>query len=55
MTPTVIRKGGEILLNFASTMKTFCCSNDVAARYGGDEFVLVLPETKVKGLSILLS
>ena len=43
------QKGDEILLDFASTMKTFCCSNDVAARYGGEEFVLVLPETKVKG------
>jgi diguanylate cyclase (GGDEF)-like protein len=43
------QKGDKILLDFASTMKTFCCSNDVAARYGGEEFVLVLPETKVKG------
>ena len=46
------QKGDEILLDFASTMKTFCCSNDVAARYGGEEFVLVLPETKC---TILLS
>jgi diguanylate cyclase (GGDEF)-like protein len=43
------QKGDEILLDFVSTMKTFCCSNDVAARYGGEEFVIVLPEKKVKG------
>ena len=43
------QKGDKILLDFASTMKTFCCSNDVEARYSGEEFVLVLPETKVKG------
>ena len=43
------QKGGDILLDFASTMKNFCRSNDVTARYGGEEFVLVLPEAKVKG------
>ena len=31
------QKGDDILLDFASTMKNFCRSNDVAARYGGEE------------------
>ena len=43
------QKGDDILLDFASTIKIFCRSNDVAERYGGEEFVLVLTETKVKG------
>ena len=43
------QKGVDILLDFASTIKIFCRSNDVAERYGGEEFVLVLTETKVKG------
>jgi diguanylate cyclase (GGDEF)-like protein len=43
------QKGDDILLDFASTMKKFCRSNDVAARYSSEEFVLVLSKTKVKG------
>ena len=43
------QKGNDILLGFASTMKKFYRSNDVVARYGDEKFVLVLPETKVKG------
>ena len=47
------QKGDDILLDFASTMKNFCRSNDVAERYGGEKFVLVLTETKVKGAAYI--
>jgi diguanylate cyclase (GGDEF)-like protein len=37
--------GDEVLMAVASTLKTRSRKVDIAARYGGDEFLLVLPET----------
>jgi len=37
--------GDEVLMAIASTLKTRSRNVDIAARYGGDEFLLVLPET----------
>jgi diguanylate cyclase (GGDEF)-like protein/putative nucleotidyltransferase with HDIG domain len=37
--------GDELLKNVAKTIKIACRENDVIARIGGDEFVVVLPKT----------
>lgn len=39
-------KGDELLLKAALGIKKACRADDIAARWGGDEFVLLLPKTK---------
>jgi len=38
--------GGRALCRLADTLRIHCREIDTAARYEGDEFVLVLPETE---------
>lgn len=45
--------GDEVLLEIAKVLRDALRSSDTACRYGGDEFVLVLPETGAGGASIL--
>ena len=46
------QKGDDILLDFATTVKNFCRSNDVAARYGGDEFFWCCLKQRLRGIYI---
>jgi len=41
--------GDAVLIELASIIKRICRSNDTPSRYGGEEFVLILPETGVDG------
>ncbi|MGX9218828.1 diguanylate cyclase [Massilia varians] len=39
--------GDDVLRAFAQALRSFLRSNDVCARFGGEEFVVVLPETSL--------
>jgi len=41
--------GNRLLRQLASAIQTEVRTTDVAARYGGDEFIVLLPETPAKG------
>ena len=41
--------GDRALQTLAATLKTILRKIDIAGRYGGDEFMLILPETTVRG------
>lgn len=47
-------KGDEVLRKVAHCIRREKRTSDILARYGGDEFVLLLPETDEKGAGILL-
>jgi diguanylate cyclase (GGDEF)-like protein len=46
--------GDKILLEFAGILQQFTRSVDFISRFSADEFVLVLPETGLKGTKVLL-
>lgn len=42
-------EGDKFLRRIAHLLKENCRSNDIVARYGGDEFVVLMPETTLEG------
>lgn len=47
--------GDQVLGRVASALSQICRRSDVAARFGGDEFVLMLPETSRRQAEAILS
>jgi diguanylate cyclase (GGDEF)-like protein len=46
-------KGDELLKAFSAMVKKAVRSTDIAGRYGGEEFCVVLPNTSVKGAVVI--
>jgi len=47
--------GSRAVCRFAQTLAGCCRETDTAARYGGDEFVAVLPDTDEEGANLVVS
>ncbi|HRH81808.1 MAG TPA: GGDEF domain-containing protein [Thiobacillaceae bacterium] len=47
--------GDQMLVHFAALIKSVMRKSDAAVRYGGEEFVLVLPETDTRGAQFVLA
>jgi diguanylate cyclase (GGDEF)-like protein/PAS domain S-box-containing protein len=45
--------GDRALQALSATLKTILRKTDIAGRYGGDEFMLILPQTSIKGAAHL--
>ena len=45
--------GSRAICRLANIVRVLCRATDTAARYGGDEFVIVLPETNLAGAQLL--
>ncbi|MHB8130055.1 MAG: HD domain-containing phosphohydrolase [Mobilitalea sp.] len=48
------KMGDKVLQNAAEIMKNECRQGDILARYGGDEFVILLPKTNSNEVDLLL-
>ena len=42
------QEGDKLLVGFAEVLKDICRQQDIAARWGGDEFIILLPNTSEK-------
>lgn len=47
--------GDQMLMHFATLVKSVMRKSDVAVRYGGEEFILLLPETDTRGAQFVLA
>ncbi|RKX76423.1 MAG: hypothetical protein DRP60_07590, partial [Spirochaetes bacterium] len=43
------QKGDEVLQSVSEMIRSSCRNSDTAARYGGEELVVILPETDAEG------
>ena len=43
------KAGDDVLVNLSNTLKEMSRESDIVCRYGGEEFILLLPKTDVKG------
>ncbi|MBF4695736.1 sensor domain-containing diguanylate cyclase [Fusibacter ferrireducens] len=48
------RSGDIVLIKVAEVLKTFIRSDDIAARYGGDEFILLLKDVNIRDATIVI-
>ena len=47
-------KGDELLQKAAASIRNGCRKDDIVARWGGDEFVILLPKTKPEEVKIII-
>jgi diguanylate cyclase (GGDEF)-like protein/PAS domain S-box-containing protein len=47
-------QGDELLKNLSKILRESCRSEDILARWGGDEFVILLPKTDLKGIQEII-
>jgi diguanylate cyclase (GGDEF)-like protein len=47
--------GSRAVCRFAETLRAACRGTDTAARYGGDEFVVILPDTDDEGADVIIT
>jgi len=45
--------GDQVLIDIASILKNNCRQSDLAGRYGGEELIILLPETEASGAMII--
>ncbi|MBC7960226.1 MAG: diguanylate cyclase, partial [Vallitaleaceae bacterium] len=48
-------KGDELLQKAANSIQNACRSEEIIARYGGDEFVILLPKTEIEAAHEIIS
>jgi PAS domain S-box/diguanylate cyclase (GGDEF) domain len=49
------KEGDELLRSFSKILKKSCRSEDILARWGGDEFVILLPKTVGQGIHDIIT
>ncbi|MHB9154567.1 MAG: sensor domain-containing diguanylate cyclase, partial [Endomicrobiales bacterium] len=47
------REGDKLLMKIASILKASCRNEDIVARWGGDEFIILLPKTDGKTAQVI--
>ena len=45
--------GDEVIKTFATTLEKICRKSDILSRWGGEEFIILLPETNIDGAFII--